>query len=151
MRKRVISFLMAMLMALTLLPVTAMAEENHSHSLHYSQVNPIYADVIHEGDLLGSQPHTHSAVAVQRADYLFTTEEVAADIRQHLVNRETQFTVHFVTEEAPTDDDVAICFVAALIETENAYEGDYLIYQWGGYDAAGDVNQNGGYYYTDLT
>lgn len=154
MRKRVISFLMAMLMALTLLPLTAMAEDNHSHSLHYSQVNPIYADVVHEGDLLAAQPHTHSAVAVQRADYLFTAEEVAADIRQHLVNRDAQFTVHYATLYfAAAQEDIATFFNAAVAETDKAYEGDYLDYQWGEYK--GDLSyfqgEDGIYYYNDFT
>lgn len=148
MRKRVVSFLMAALMMITLLPTTVFA--GSTLSVQYSEVNPIYADVVSTAELLRQAPvyHSHGDGEVT---YLVNSDEIAAAIRQELVERNAQFTVHIKADRELVQEDISALFEAALEETGTPDEGDYLRFQYAGYSAGMSGSTDGESYRYDLT
>lgn len=148
MRKRVVSFLMAALMTITLLPTTVFA--GSTLSVQFSEVNPIYAGVIGRRTLLRQAAVYHS-LGDGEVTYLVNSDEIAAAIRQELVERNDRFTVHIEAERELAQEDISTLFEAALEETGAPNEGDYLRFQYDWYSCGMSGYKDGGSYYYELT
>ena len=121
--------------------------ELRSFSLSY--VNPLYADVVSEADLPTPRDPEHYRTALRDSmgkkaaaeeepiTYCQTVEEAGAQVRSQLVARNAEIAVYY---RLPADDDMNALlhaiFDTALAHTGNPREGDYLEYQYGGWNVS---------------
>lgn len=129
-------------------------------------INPIYKDVIGEDDIDvpdeiessgKSSNYGISAFAEdsESIEYCDTIEEAGAILRAGMVAREETITVYYYGDVYSSEYFKDLCtnqiIPEALAETENANEGDYLRYNYGGtgYRASIAADSDGNYkYYT---
>lgn len=98
-----------------------------------THVNPIYSDVIDETFIeenIGN--HAPVLMAGQSQEYCETIEEAGAVMREQLLNRAPVITVYFVADEY---DEIYFksIFNEAVKHTGEPTEGDYLLWQYGGW------------------
>ncbi|MCD7843136.1 MAG: hypothetical protein LUG17_00730 [Clostridiales bacterium] len=131
--------------------VSASSAATESYSTTY--INPLYADVITEDDLV--QPSEDEGNALVRAasnvEYCTTIEEAGEQFREEMKKRTETITVYYLTTEAITLTTYRDIFNAAVEHTGDPEEGDYLLHQYGGWSAGGSHNTSGGNYYYTLT
>ena len=121
--------------------------ELRSFSLSY--INPLYADVVSEADLPTPRDPEHYRTALRDSlgkkaaaeeepiTYCQTVEEAGAQVRSQLVARNAEIAVYY---RLPADDDMNALlhtiFDTAMAHTGNPREGDYLEYQYGGWNVS---------------
>ena len=134
--RRCIALLLVLVLAAAS-PVTAFAARPQTISLNVTYVNPIYADVITEADLLSPQPS--SATVYSTRKHAESVEEAGEILREQMKARETTASVSVYTDRADEEFLTALCHAisdAALEHTGVPTEGDYLMWQFGGWDAS---------------
>ncbi len=99
-----------------------------------THINPLYSDVIDETFIeenIGN--HAPVLMAGQSQEYCETIEEAGAVMREQLLNRAPVITVYFVADKY---DDIYFnnIFNEAVKHTGEPTEGDYLLWQYGGWD-----------------
>ena len=96
----------------------------------------------------GTQPENHPSLAESIANY----DEVVSAIRGGLREYSSRITVRFSCEENILDELSELTnewVEAALRETDNPREGDYIRYQYGGYESVSRYEaENGNFAYT---
>ena len=97
-------------------------------------INPLYADVVTEDDLLKPSGEMVAPAATE-SDYSESVEEIAAVVRKAMVARQTEFTFYY---KAAAYDQTYLKFLvrAGMEHTGNPLEGDYLRWQYDGYKAS---------------
>lgn len=169
--KRILSFTLALIMALTVLPMSAFATEvtvtdeslpaviDPASTEAPAEVEVHYQTVTHANPLYFSEP-----VITSVTEYHYSTQylanfnfnfddyhseaDVIEEITEHLHNRETAFTV-YVKVDAFYDTISTDLFYAAIEHTGAADEGDYIKYQYGRFDA-GTSYAISGYTYVQI-
>ena len=130
-------------------------------------INPVYIDVITEDDISvpgeiespeNSGTYGISALAEdseENIEYCDTVAEAGAALRSGMAAREETITIYYYGDIYSSDYFKDLCtnqiIPEALAETENANEGDYLRYNYGGtgYKASIAKDNDGNYrYYT---
>lgn len=157
--KKLISYLITVMMVFTMMPYIAFAEStaNQELTISHTWVNPLYEDVISESDLqLDSEPISTFSSEVT---YATTPEEAALVVREYMVNRVDSYTLYYKIPAADVDqggDDWFgnLCgqiFPKAMEHTGNPCEGDYLKFTCGGYNIPStSFSGDGTYYYLPL-
>ncbi|MCC8075959.1 MAG: MBG domain-containing protein [Clostridiales bacterium] len=97
-------------------------------------INPLYADVITEDDLVQPSEDEADAVVHAAADSSFTTLAEAAEfVREEMKNRTQNITLYyFSTTDVLSNASMSEIFEMALEHTGDPEEGDYLAYQYAG-------------------
>ena len=151
----------AMCVSMLLTPVWA-ADTGHTHEGTLPQVsctyiNPLYADILTEADLVSSPPVLASGNgAAVYATYATTVEDAGRTLREGMKDRQETVNVYIqIPADAATDEYTKELFYliadAALVHTGVPTEGDYLAWQYGGWkgSAGGDyVGDNANLTYT---
>ena len=145
MKKR-LSFILALLLAATLFPLSAFAESSLSRSETY--VNPLYRDIISEDDIRSAKKRVDKLYSSEADEYVEGLDAGAAVMREAMERRETDITVKVVTDD---DGALEIIPVLALEETGVPTQGDYLRWTYGGWEAEQSGYVSGGMYYLSIT
>lgn len=145
MKKR-LSFILALLLAATLFPLSAFAESSLSRSETY--VNPLYRDIISEDDIWSAKKRVDKLYSSEADEYVEGLDAGAAVMREAMERRETDITVKVVTDD---DGALEIIPVLALEETGVPTQGDYLRWTYGGWEAEQSGYVSGGMYYLSIT
>jgi len=148
---KITAALLALLMVaslLTLGPWTlkASAAESQQIDLEMTYVNPLYEGVVSEDDLIQYTPGTLKADD-EDVTYLTDVKSAAKVIRDAMKDREKTIVVYYHLKDYSEDTAKALVkeiAAAALVHTGVPTEGDYLMWQYGGYDAkiGGQLNLN---------
>ena len=126
--KRTISFLLVLVLILGMVPFTAMAAEGES----YIYINPLYADVITEEDLVYGPTRVNAQNTGDDGNYASTFEGAGAQLRKGMVAREETIAVCYQTKSYNSAYHKDI-FEAAVAHTGNPKEGDALRWNYAGY------------------
>ena len=157
--KRILSFLLAMLMLIGLLPVSAMAAPTLPDTLQVKEVNPIYANQLKIRDLNFSNP-SYDSSTYAGLTYYATTYDAGMAVREYLEKRDVPFTIGFRFKESQLSSNDAFgavideIFGHAWNHTGVPTQGDYLRFQIAGWDIRGDVpnaKYENGYYYCSIS
>lgn len=126
-------------------------------------INPIYADVISEDDLVKPDESESSIATYSDPEYLTDIEAVGAVLREGLKQRVETISVYYITDfnicAADQKEEhqklINAIFEAALKHTGNPTEGDYLRFQLAGYSESTsgywDPEDEKGFYYFTFT
>ena len=145
--KRIISHILALVMLISLActgvwtPHVHAEEEQPLDDLRIVHVNPLYADTVTEDDL--EKPDRSSLYSDNTdGEYYYDAQSAGELIRDDLVARDTTIIVDaycaFTSEENLNQDlrDLVYDILgAAMIHTGDPVEGDYLLWQYTGFDA----------------
>ena len=126
--KRILSLLLALMLIVGLIPFSAMAVEEES----YTYINPLYADVITEEDLVYGPPRVNAQTTGDDVNYASTFEGAGAQLRKAMVAREQTIVVLYQTKSYDIAQHKDI-FNAAVAHTGNPKEGDALLWNYAGY------------------
>ena len=137
------------------LVLQANAAENVVYTISDFQINPLYADVISESDLLHSPPTLGADPDGQAEDpeYVTTIEEAAVTLREAMKQRADTVTIYFQTPELSDDyteadfkGQVQAIVVEAMEHTGVPTEGDYIKWQYAGwrFNASGKFAEDNG-------
>ena len=131
--KRTISFLLALVLTLGMVPFHAMALEPVAkfETETDTYINPLYADVITEDDLVQPCKEPHAELHADPV-YATTFAEAGVQMRQPMVNREETIVVYYQTTNYASSQHKDI-FNAAVAHTGNPDEGDALRWVYAGY------------------
>lgn len=103
-------------------------------------INPLYETVIRESDLNKASDST-GVRPYSSTEYADTVEDAAAQIRTGMKNREETVVVYYKAPEYVSGIMKEIA-EQALVHTGNPVEGDYLRWQYGGWEAEGTVEKS---------
>ncbi len=150
MTKKVICFLLAVLTAFSLcVPAGAEPEitaERQGEALYELYVNPLYADILTEADVLSRLPEKPETVASSVSKTVSTKAQAAAYLRQQMAARKG--TISFaIADRSLGESGLTAIFESAIEHTGAPAEGDYLRWQVGGWQAGGPATSTG-YYIT---
>lgn len=130
------------------LVLQANAAENVVYTVSDFQINPLYADVISESDLLHSPPTLGADPDGQAEDpeYVTTIEEAAVTLREAMKQRADTVTIYFQTPElskeyteADFKGQIQAIVVEAMEHTGVPTEGDYIKWQYAGWRYEGSA------------
>ncbi|MGN0203131.1 MAG: transglutaminase domain-containing protein, partial [Coprococcus sp.] len=122
-------------------------------SIEVIYVNPLYADVIQESDLVRTKDTAEISFYAEQ-EYTDSVQEAAAQIRRGMKQREETIVVYYQSALDSKDDIAPLAkelAAEALVHTGNPEEGDYLKWQYGGWTADINFNQENGIYYMTFT
>ena len=134
------------------------------YSFSYTYINPFYADVIRESDIpkvsdseeeqieellafaaelessgSGSSDRYYAESGIRHA----TVEEAGKELKKQIMDFEETATIRLLVDSEPTVYDwqnfTKEIFAAAIAHTGTPTEGDYLRYEYGGYNAGGSI------------
>lgn len=146
--KRITALVLSLVMLVTLVPkgiwpahVHAAEEPSLLEDLHIVYINPLYADIITEDDLV--KPNSPLLYADNTADgNYYSASEAGKLIRDDLVARDATITVNtffpYTTQEEMqqnAQDHIYNIMANAMAHTGNPVEGDYLLWQFAGFSA----------------
>ncbi|MCC8356559.1 MAG: hypothetical protein LJU34_01705, partial [Oscillospiraceae bacterium] len=117
-----------------------------TNTLSVTYINPLYADVITEDDLVQPAEAADVPSVVSEDDEYVSTSEAAVQMRASLVSRVETITVKYTADEY-AQEDVSSIYSQALEHTGTPTEGDYLKWQTGGYKASISYYSSGGVCY----
>ena len=141
------------------------------YSFSYTSINPLYADVIQESDIpeipISEEERTEQLLAFaeslngsysrRNAKYYRDTgvyytdvASAAEDLKSQIMSFEELAVIRLVVDSKPSSSDwqslCATVFSTAIAHTGRPTEGDYLRYEYGGYNAGGSIEYSGGRY-----
>ena len=115
---------------------------------HVTYINPLYEDVIQASDLV--QPDESEVAVYSNSDYVSTLSEVGSQLRGSLKERQENITVYYQSTEEYYRELTSDILECALEHTGNPIEGDYLRWQFGGYEASISYQIRNGFYYITM-
>ena len=152
MKRRLLAFLLTLAMVCTMLPVQALAatvDKLVPFEETVTYINPLYADVVTEADLVEPQ-HTLEPHAEGDPVYATTFAEAGEQMREPMVNREETIVVYYKTSNYDSDQYKDV-FNAAVAHTGNSDEGDALRWVYAGYNIGRSRSVKNGISYVTLT
>ncbi|MBQ9166323.1 MAG: transglutaminase domain-containing protein, partial [Oscillospiraceae bacterium] len=171
--KRSLALLLALIMSVSALPIEVFAAEAEeavtelsaevsgeaeetalSAKLSAAYINPVYADVISEDDLISDPNQGLSGASVDT--YYSTVAEVGKVLRAAMKERTETVEVGYTTTTAINSQESLGVFLtetsdAAVAHTGEPTEGDYLKFQFAGIKCASSGYVSGGTYYYPMT
>ena len=111
-------------------------------------INPLYADVMDESDLV--KPEEDGITAYNTVRYHSGPEDAGAEMRSLMQQRVQTIVVGCRSEKFDTTVIREIA-AQALIHTGNPIEGDYIRWQFGGYTAGSTARPDNGSYLVEVT
>lgn len=145
--KRIAVFLICMSLVVSALPTAALAVTvKRVEPITETYINPCYADVMDASSLISP------GVLARNDDeeYCRSIEEAAEEVRDELKDREQTVRVK-IAYQGDYNTLLREIFETALEHTGNPTEGDYLRWQYGGYQSSLSGYYAGGTYYLTLT
>lgn len=135
--RRFLSLLLILALLAGVLPVGAMASETLPEPLHFTWVNPLYADVLTEDDL--NQITDFPVIIDDDIESHTSFDAAAAYLRDCMEQRQTVITFGYQSSDMAdfSDENLLAMFYAALAHTGVPTEGDYLYWQYGGASCSG--------------
>ena len=140
-------------------------------SFSYTYVNPVYADVVRESDIpkvsvsdearmeellaFAGEPdrtgnRSRGGSGTESGAWNTTVEAAGQELKEQIMAFAETAAVHLIVETEPTAYDwqhlCSSVFSAAIAHTGVPNEGDYLRYEYGGYNATGDILSEDGRY-----
>jgi transglutaminase-like putative cysteine protease len=156
--KRLMSWILTMVMLIAILPVSALAADASEESdviwLEEQTdvvINPLYADVITEEDLVTAPKTVNTDPASEEPVYGATYAEAGAGMREGLVAHQTEVKAYYQSANYDFYTDHPLVYAAAVAHTGNPKEGDSLRWNYGGYRVSSSGYTSGGIYYMTLT
>ena len=149
--------------------VSSAREDGHSHTACAAEalpsqkddtvttaiyINPLYKDVISEEEIqslqnaLNMPPSETNAAA---SDYVSSIDAAGAIMRENMKNRVASFTIYYKTTVKPTQQLFYDIADVAFMHTGVPTEGDYLLWQYGGWSGKLSPSSRGNEYYCDVT
>ena len=98
------------------------------------QLNPLYEGLVDPADYENWEPEVIAPSTYAGVKYL-TEEEAAAQIRAYMCARVESFTVTFAASKEYAEADIEALFAQAFSHTGIPTEGDYLRWQYAGWEA----------------
>ena len=146
--KRLFSFLLALTLVVTLLPVQVLAAEEITPIAQSQEllVNPLYADILK--DVV--PPEIPPVLYAAEEEYATTEEEAVDLLRAGMVARQPQIVVLYQLEDY-TNTLMRDLFYKAIEHTGEPTEGDYLKWQYGYVQLGTSGYTKDGMYYLTLT
>ncbi len=100
-------------------------------------VNPIYADIAENNAVFSLTPKKYYSAGQQFNPDIYTSDnaEIVTDLREAMTQRSSLLNIYYtdtVDYSDNLDDKLNAWLELVFAETENANEGDYLRYVWGG-------------------
>ena len=123
-----------------------MAEDTINEEMTY--VNPIYKDVVDASELLTVNENAVSTLASQ--DYYTTVDRAAFAMREQMVNRDENITIFYSTTDENYSQYMQMIADEALSHTGAARQGDYLKFQYAGWNCSLKGSVSDGTYYLQL-
>lgn len=150
MKKRILCLILALLLAVSLLPISAFADSSLKCTETY--INPLYRDVVSESDIPTPKKQVNrlfsSADGSSADGYAEGLDAAAAVLRSGMENRETAITVKVVIDNS---NPIGAIAELALEETGVATQGDYIRWTYGGWNASQEGYIKGELYYLTIT
>ncbi len=149
MKKRLIAALLAASMlipsgsALALRLPKQHAEQIYSTSTY---INPLYQDEMTAAQLKTTQSEETTESST---NYLTSEEELCDQLREELVQRKSTITLHYQSNTYDKTDATRF-FEKAVAHTGKPKEGDYLKWQYAGWDATQSGHVDGNTYYLTI-
>lgn len=115
-------------------------------------LNPLYADVMSQADL--EQPDKETLLtATQASTYYSSVSKAAASLRQSMENRQKNVTLGYKSKNksAYSSKTAKTIFATALEHTGVPTQGDYLMWQYGGWYLSYSYYTSGATYYITFT
>ena len=147
--RKLLCLLLALAMILPMVPNPARAEEAVPQAGVVIeelpvQINPLYEGLITEADLeFAEAPEFDPSLAQPHATYT-TIEKGGAEVRKNLKNRAETFVVYVKTPSSSLQNICDEMVEIALEHTGKATEGDYIMWQYGGWKASSRRSWNSG-------
>ena len=155
MKRRLLSWILVIVMVCTMIPVNAMAgwfeQPGAAGTETFVHINPLYADVLTEEDLV--QPlevAEASAVPASEPIYATTFAEAGAQMREGMVQRQQTLVVYYQTDNYDSSQHKDI-FNAAVAHTGMPKEGDALLWVYAGYKVSIRKSVQNGITYATFT
>ncbi|MGM9628366.1 MAG: cell wall-binding repeat-containing protein [Faecousia sp.] len=138
------AFFLALALIVGLGPLPAKAVENAPASISFTYINPLYADVITEADL--TPPRQPGVSTYEAQKYVTTIKEAGQVIRDGMKERQETIVVYYqMPQESYSEADFKATLgqIAdhALVHTGVPTEGDYLSWQYGGWECSGEAQR----------
>lgn len=146
--KRITSLVLTLVMLFSLACTGVWTPHVHAEEptalddLKIVHVNPLYADIITEADLVKPNPNLLYGDNTDGEHY-YDTETAGEMIRDDLVARDTTIVVDiygaYTSQETLQDDAVDMIYdvlSTAMVHTGNPTEGDYILWQYAGFEAS---------------
>jgi len=143
MKKRLIAALMAISMLIPSGSALA-AEPQIYHTCTY--VNPLYQEEITAAELKTTKNDDSQESSV---NYLTSESEICKELREALVERKSTITLHYESQAYDKTDPTRF-FEKAVAHTGKPTEGDYLKWQYAGWDATQSGHVDGNTYYLTI-
>lgn len=143
MKKRLIAALMAISMLIPSGSALA-AEQQIYHTCTY--VNPLYQEEMTAAELKTTKNDDSQESSV---NYLTSESEICKELREALVERKDTITLHYESQSYDKTDPTRF-FEKAVAHTGKPTEGDYLKWQYAGWDATQSGHVDGNTYYLTI-
>ena len=142
--------------------ITETGKADGIYVMEETYVNPFYEDVVTESELktvtaesnengIALYSNIPDGQSISEEEYADTIEEAAEVIREGMKKREQTVSVHYKTPEEPTKALLREIAAQALIHTGIPDEGDYLQWQYAGWDCSGQGQVSENIYYMTFT
>lgn len=150
------SVIMVLVIFVTSLTTTAYAKTGYDcYTVEMDGiVNPIYADIAENNNVFSLTPKKYYAGEQQFNPDIYTSDnaEIVTDLREAMLERSSLLNIYYTDTVDCSDylqDKLNAWLELVFAETENANEGDYLRYVWGGCPqiSVQIINYGGNYYY----
>ena len=135
MKQRILSLALVLAMVLSMFPATAVSAEENTRTGSASisvQANPLYAGIVDPETIV--LPETEREPQLSAAIYV-PADEAAVQVRNNLKSRTSAFTIYVQTIDSDREKVAKEVFHTALSHTGNPIEGDYLKWQYAGWEA----------------
>lgn len=143
MKKRLIAALMTISMLIPSGSALA-AEQQIYHTCTY--VNPLYQEEMTAAELKTTKNDDSQESSV---NYLTSESEICKELREALVERKNTITLHYESQSYDKTDPTRF-FEKAVAHTGKPTEGDYLKWQYAGWDATQSGHVDGNTYYLTI-
>lgn len=143
MKKRLIAALVAISMLIPSGSALA-AEQQIYHTCTY--VNPLYQEEMTAAELKTTKNDDSQENSV---NYLTSESEICKELREALVERKNTITLHYESQSYDKTDPARF-FEKAVAHTGKPTEGDYLKWQYAGWDATQSGHVDGNTYYLTI-
>lgn len=143
MKKRLIAALLAVSMLIPSGSALAAGQQIYHTSTY---VNPLYQEEITAAELKTTQNDDSQENSV---NYLTSESEICKELREALVERKNTITLHYESKAYDKTDPTRF-FEKAVAHTGKPTEGDYLKWQYAGWDATQSGHVDGNTYYLTI-
>lgn len=125
--------------------VPAQAVEANHLDIQMTYINPLYRDILTEEDLVKPSPSRSDAVPCADPEYTTSVQEAGETMRAAMKKRQASVTIYF--QHTANSEDEAMNIMQdkimqisdiAMAHTGEPTEGDYLMWQFGGWEIPED-------------